>query len=330
MSMTTSQVLDLINKNHESNTNINETERSITPEVTTNSEAEATESIKPEVDNTDTTTSDPVETEDKSKGSEDVAVTESPAESVIEPKKESKANAVQAQKDKEIYAFKKLKAKEKEKRNRLISEYENKIRQYEEELNRYRGLQKTDFKSEEDYINHVVNQRMWETSAEHLKAAKAQIEAEEFDAIHAQRVENCFPDEKDRATYNKLIQDHGRDFLQLLNENDPDGAILEYLDDSDYQPLLLRVLMTRPEYREEIFNKRNPSNKIRAMEALENKIKYAQNVIAKRRANAVAAPQSVQIPVVGKVAKGDSQVAPVQKDFNYYNDMLKKLNSRKY
>lgn len=326
MSMTTSQVLDLINKNHEPK--VDETESSVTPEATTNSEAEATESIKPEADNTDTTTSDPVETEDK--GSEDVAVTESPAESVIEPKKEAKA-----QKDKEIYAFKKLKAKEKEKRNRLISEYENKIRQYEEELNRYRGLQKSDFKSEEDYINHVVNQRMWETSTENLKAAKAQIEAEEFDAIHTQRVENCFPDEKDRATYNKLIQDHGRDFLQLLNENDPDGAILEYLDDSDYQPLLLRVLMTRPEYREEIFNKRNPSNKIRALEALESKIKYAQNVIAKRRANAVAAPKAVQIPtpalpVVGKVAKGDSQVAPVQKDFNYYNDMLKKLNSRKY
>lgn len=88
--------------------------------------------------------------------------------------------------------------------------------------------------------------------------------------------------------------------------------------------------MTNKEYRNEVLSKTSPYGKQRAMENLEAKVRWAQQQLENRKKKGQEkepAPEKPKIPVVGTVTKSDPDNGNVIKD---YNDVLHKLNQRKY
>lgn len=223
--------------------------------------------------------------------------------------------------EQEKYAFTKLKNKERQKREKLIADYESKIKSLNDELSRFKGLDKNNFKTDDEYFDYKLSQKLKEQEAGRLQAAKTQMEAEQFEEINQQRIMNCFPDEKDREIYNKLIETSAPQFVELLDKADPDGAILSYLDDSDIAPMLIRIMMTKPEYRNEILSKKNPYSKIMALDNLAKQVTYAKSVIDKKRSS------KKPMPVVGKVAKSENSSSLDKSSPDYWNERLKQLNA---
>lgn len=289
----------------------------------------------PEVESKDNVSTELNETTVQTENKE--VVDEAPdQETVVESSEKVESHPtkeVPTKEEKEKYAFTKLKNKERQKRERLINDYETKIKTLNDELAKFKDLKKDSFNSDEDYVDYLVSRKMKEQETSRLEIAKANAEAEAFDEINQQRIMNCFPDEKDRESYNRLIQTSAKPFVELLEKADPDNAILSYLDDCEIAPLLIRVMMTKPEYRNEILSKKNPYSKVMAIDNLAKRLSYAKSVIDKRRSssNEKETQQNTKptIPVVGKVTKTESSDVIDKNDPNYWNNVLRDLNSRK-
>lgn len=248
-----------------------------------------------------------------------------------EKSEEKKTPSKQEQID---FAFKKQKAKYKklEERFRAIEEENKKLKS---------GLTLADFNNKpEDFMDYLVNKKVLEREKSRIQEEYTQARQEEFNELYEKRIQNCFPDEAERNIYNNLIRNEGRNFLSELDQEDPDGVVLGYLDDSDVQPIMLRILMTNENYKNGILSKRSPYMKLRALEDLENRIKYAQAELAKRRE---AVPEKIEdtkpaqpekpaqptqsIPVIGSVTKSDTSTGNIVKD---YNSILHDLNQKRY
>lgn len=300
---------------------LNESKNEVIPET------EVKDEVQPEVVETNDTTPENENVSDDTPAQETVVESEDKESAKTSEKKYTKE-------EQEKYAFTKLKNKERQKREKLIADYESKIKSLNDELSKFKGLQKENFKSDDEYMNYLVDQKLKERESNQLQAQKAAAEAEQFEEINQQRIANCFPDEKDREIYNKLIENSAPQFVELLEKADPDNAILSYLDDSDIAPLLIRVMMTKPEIRNEILSKRNAYSKVLAIDNLAKRLTYAKSVVDKRRSNAAnnTAPTQTKkpMPVVGKVTKSESSNSQMDKsDPNYWNNMLRDLNARK-
>lgn len=291
---------------------LNESKNDVIPET------EVKDEVQPEVVETNDTTPENENVSDDTPAQETVVESENKESAKTSEKKYTKE-------EQEKYAFTKLKNKERQKREKLIADYENRIKNLNSELNRFKGLQKDNFKTDDEFFDYKLNQKMKEHEFNQLQQEKNQIEAEQFEEINQQRIMNCFPDEKDREIYNKLIENSAPQFVELLDKTDPDGAILSYLDDSEISPLLIRVLMTKPEYRNEILSKKNPYSKIMALDNLAKQLTYAKSVIDKKRSSKTI--EKKPLPVIGKVAKTENSSSLDKSSPDYWNERLKQLNA---
>lgn len=294
MAMSTQQVMELANK-------LNESKNEVIPET------EVKDEVQPEVVETNDTTPE------NENVSDDTPAQETVVESENKPVKPSK-------KEQEQYAFAKLKNKERQKREKL----EARIKELEEINKKYAGLNLESFQNDQSkYTEYLVGQKMNDIEKQKLLEEKRQSQMAEYDAINEQRIMNCFPDEKERTIYNKLIDEHASDFVKLLDKADPEGVILGYLDDSEISPLLIRILMTKPEYRNEILSKTNPYTKMMAMKSFEDKVSNAVKIVSRNQAKQT----KKSIPVVGSVTKSETSNTQLDKnDPSYWNNKLHELN----
>lgn len=240
-------------------------------------------------------------------------------------KKNDKTPTKQEQID---YAFKKQKAKYKklEERYRAIEEENRKLKS---------GLTLEDFGNKQnDYVDYLVNKKMLEKEQSRIHDELVESKQEEFNEIYQKRISECFPDKNEQAIYNDLVKREGNNFLAELDREDPDGTILGYLDDCDVQPIMLRILMTNEQYLDNVLSKRSSYSRFRALEDLENRIKYAQAEMAKRRGEPekkeekpAVTETKPTIPVIGSVTKSDTSTGNIIKD---YNSILHELNQKRY
>ena len=120
--------------------------------------------------------------------------------------------------------------------------------------------------------------------------------------------------------------------MRELDKEDPEQVVLGYLDDCDVAPLMMEVLMTNDNYKNEVLSKRSPYSKMRALELLENRIKFAQAELAKRKTTVPEKSEDTKpvdsrkaMPVIGSVTKSESNSnGTVVKD---YNAILRQLNN---
>ena len=203
------------------------------------------------------------------------------------------------------YAFQKKQAK--------IKRLEQRNRELEEEIKKYKGLKLEDFKGNtQDYLDYAVD---YKDKQRELARNQEEIKSEqiaEYDELNNKRIAECFPDEKEQKIFRAIIQQNGPAFLQKLDTYDPEGAVLSYLDDCDISPLVTRILISSPEYLNEVLSKRSPYGKYNAMDKLAQRVQYARDEMKKRAeaaANTIPPETEVKpkpsIPVVGSVTKSE-------------------------
>lgn len=229
------------------------------------------------------------------------------------------------------YSFQKLKAKEEAKRKKL----EARIAFLEKSLKESKSKEAPSFKDQpEEFLRQEIDRQSKESEKERLEKEYFESKTREADEINKMRIEQCFKDERERDTYNTLVKEHGKELVDILDKRDPESAVLGYLDDSDVSPILIRILMTNKEYRDEVLSKSSPIAKFRAMERLEAKVRWAQQQLENRRKKEEVPPANAdskvdekkKLPVVGSVTKSDSDNGTLVKD---YNTLLHNLNANR-
>ena len=265
-------------------------------------------------------------TQDSKTGSEEVEIKESdvkPTEETEKKPAEDKKPGKKYSKQEQIdYSFQKLKTREESKRKKL----EARIKELEEALSKKDNAPSFD-KDKEKYIKYSVEQYGKEAEKKRLEQEYIDSKRYEAEELNRKRIETCFTDEVEREKYNTLIKNNGPDFVKLLDKEDPESVVLGYLDDCDISPILVRILMTNKEYRDQVLSKSSPYGKQRAMENLEAKVRWAQKQLENRKTKELEVQEKPKIPVVGTVTKSESNDGNIVKD---YNDVLHKLNQRKY
>lgn len=280
-----------------------ETEDNNTTSETAADVAEEKENAVP-VENSNTEVEKPNETEVKEEVKEDDKL----------PKQKY------SKQEKMNYAF----AKEKAKRRKL----EERIRELEEENRKFKDLNAEDFKNDtKKYTDYLVDVRLNEMEKNRLQAEYESSRAEEAEKINQYRINQCFEAQEDKDAYNDLIQKNGKQFLAYLDKNDPDNAVLGYLDDCDVSPIIIRLMMTRSDIRDSIMSKSTPYAKTVALDKLADRIVYAQNAIKQKAAKANAETAKPNLPVIGKVTKSENTNSDI--DSTDPNAILRKLNQRR-
>lgn len=324
--MTSEQVMELANK---LNANKDTEDKIVDDKVSeTKAKEEETKESTEKQETTDVSAKneEKVDTNEQKKDEKETA---NPEESNDKVQVEKETKPTKPTKQEQIdYAFKREKAK----RKRL----EQRIKELEAENQKFKGLKLEDFKNNNsDYINYLVDMKLREQERTRLQEEYNSSKNEEFDAINQEREKNCYPDAESLEKYHKTIEKLGPSFVKELDEEDKEGVVLGFLDDCDVSPLMLQIMLTDSNYKNNILSKHSPYMKIRALEDLEKKIRYAQAEMSKRNStvpekNEETKPVETKptMPVIGSVTKSESN--PNGKVVEDYNQILHKLNQNRY
>jgi len=229
--------------------------------------------------------------------------------------------------------------REKDKRKKQKLSYEQSIARLEAEnaelRKRLGNVDSEDFKVDNKNLSDIVQLRTNENEAKRLSEERERVMMEDDVAENERRVAQCFPDEQDREIYNRLVKNSGTDFVERLDAEDPDGVILGCLDDCDISPIVLRVMMTKPQYLNEILSKKTRHGKEVAFDALVNRCRLADRIVKSKRAQKKnndtedapkeAAPKGLNgIKPTGRQAKANTDGGgEIRKDSAYWENYLK-------
>lgn len=280
------------------------------------SQPEATETVEPadntetaavETDNTDTS-SEPVKEEETSVSPESNDGPENPKET----KKDTKGKKYSPI-EKQRHAF----AQEKNKRREIQAKLDAKqkeIEELQEKLKKYEGLKLEHFNGDnEAYTDYKIDQRMGNEKVARLQSEYDQeryaMQAEEAAQIAEYRLQTCFPQEEDRNKYQDLIQKAESSYATMHPEigyerfsdfllSEQDRTVLQYLQDSDNSPKLIRHFIHKPEAALKIMQMRNPYNKIVELKQLENRMLQYERV---QQSKAKTVQPKRELPDTGKV-----------------------------
>lgn len=278
-------------------------------EVSTDSPVDNVESTAANTDKAETSIESGVEEETST--SSDVTENPEKVESKPENKKGQKTYSAE---EKQKHAF----AKEKNKRKEVQSKLDAKLKEIEElkaKIAKYEGLTKENFSGDENaFTDYKIDQRFNKEKVDRLQKEYDSEEAiarrEEAEQIAAYRLETNYPDEAERNKYTNLIMRAETDYASMHPEigyskfsefltSEKDKTILQYLQDSDNSPRLIRHFIHKPEAALKIMQMRNPYNKIVELKQLENRMLQHDRVVAAKAK--VQAPQKQELPDTGKV-----------------------------
>jgi hypothetical protein len=223
--------------------------------------------------------------------------------------------------------------KEKDKRKRQNQQFQAEIARLKRENAELKGkLGSDDFKADKDSISALVKMQTNENEISRLQTEQANNQMADDMAENERRVNLCFPDETDRKIYAQLLQNSGTAFVEKLDAADPEGVILGCLDDCEISPIVLRVLMTRPAFLNDILSKKTRHGKEVAFDALVNQCKVADKIIRSKQKKTPTAGNEQKagtraglqtIKPTGRQAKGESGGSgKVVKNDAYWNQYL--------
>lgn len=290
--MNSEQVYDLINKYQ--NKEVKSDTKPEVVETKANVDTKPVE-VKEEPKETGTEGSDK---ETKSPDTVKEETTVKPTE--VETKTEKKPSY--SKQEKIDYAFQKKKAK--------IKQLEQRNKELEEEIKKYKNLTLEDFKgNHQDYLDYKVDYNTKQQEYNRNKEEANRFKNEEAERINNERIARCFPDPDEQSRYSQIIQSEGSKLVAKLDEEDPEQAVLGYLDDSEISPILVRLLIAEPSYLNEILSKRSAMGKYRAMEKLEDRVRWAQEKMSQPKEETQVVKEEEKkpaIPVIGSVTKSES------------------------
>ena len=159
-----------------------------------------------------------------------------------------------------------------------LKESKARIKELEDKLAKYDGLDKDKFDSEDKYIDYKIDMKSDKRELERLKQERIQQQIEYAKDISEQRILDNFSDSQEQEEYRKLLNiathnfsalhpEYGIDnFADLIAE---DKTVLEYLADSDNSPRLIRHFIAKPESLLKIMRMTSPLNKHAALDKME-------------------------------------------------------------
>lgn len=227
------------------------------------------------VDNVnDKSTSDEDKSGDKSEVSSvednDKSKSEASKDEVSNDKVNTETNKKYTRAERQKHAFKVQRDKLKESKAR--------IKELEDKLAKYDGLDKDKFDSEDKYIDYKIDMKSDKRELERLKNEQTAQQMEYANELSEQRIKNNFSDEKEEQEYRQLLDvamnnfdrlhpEYGiKNFADLVSE---DRTVLEYLADSDNAPRLIRHFIAKPESLLKIMRLSSPLNKHAALDKME-------------------------------------------------------------
>lgn len=217
---------------------------------------------------------------------------------------------------------------QKQKFKAKVSGLENQIAQLKAKLAKYESVdpdsvpddQKESFKLDKHLLKHDL-----ENLDRSRQQAYDEFESEQADAIHQSRIERCFSDPAEAESYSRLLE-NGRDkFVQFLAQYDPENAVLQYLDDTDNSPLMVRLLMTRPDVLKRVIEKRNPISKAIELRSIENQMMMSRKLrqTSPKTPNQATKQTPTQVATTGRVVGASGANAPkAPKTRAEWNDYL--------
>lgn len=159
-----------------------------------------------------------------------------------------------------------------------LKESKARIKELEDKLAKYDGLDKDKFDSEDKYIDYKIDMKSDKRELERLKNEQTAQQMEYANELAEQRIKNNFSNEQEEQEYRQLLDvamnnfdrlhpEYGiKNFADLVSE---DRTVLEYLADSDNAPRLIRHFIAKPESLLKIMRLSSPLNKHAALDKME-------------------------------------------------------------
>lgn len=217
---------------------------------------------------------------------------------------------------------------EKQKRKEQHAKDRARIKELEDELARVKGLRLSDFDNNVDnYTDYRLKEREMQDEVKFTKERMEREESEELARETERRVNLSFATEEERDDYNDLIRTNGKQFLEALNEVDPNGVVLDYLNSVDKYPIVLQKLMTDMDALKHVFRDKDPVM-LRlnlhqfTKELLEGTPKKA-DAPTQTEQSTPPKPEVKPMPVIGKQVTTSSAPAEPVHDRNYWNNYLR-------
>lgn len=247
-------------------------------------------------------------------------------ESGREDKKQSTGGDKPTKQEQRDYAFIREKAKRKEQK----AKYEKRIKELEDELNKYKDLKLEHFKDKDgnpdqsSYFDWKFREKDLKDEVKSLKAQEQAEEAEYIERENQRRVDLSFPDEASKREYLNLLETKGTAFLDAINEADPKGVVLGYLSTQEKYPIVMQRLMTDMDSLRKVFRSHDPDIlKYNIAQFCEEVLSEKPKTTPSVEPAPVETPKK-EIPIIGKQMTSTQTSEPVIKDRNYWNSYLTK------
>lgn len=217
--------------------------------------------------------------------------------------------------------------RQKHKYKAKVADLESQISSLKAQLMKFNAVNQESLKDDVDKLTDLkIAKGLVQNQINGLEAQKNSVledEAEmQANQIHEQRVAACFKDEAEIEHYHTLLE-NGRDkFIDFLNRVDPQQTILQYLDDCDISPLMVRVLMTNPQALKKVVEKSNPMSKMFELRALESRIGLDMK-LRQVKTNKPINTQPKKLPSTGsQVTAGSGHNQDEVRDAKYWRNYL--------
>lgn len=262
---------------------------------------------------------------EESNGSGEPSESEDKIEKVDEPNKNNRKNLTH--KDKRDYAFIRT--------SQQLKEYKKQVKELTEALEKYKGLESKDFKDKDGntnydaYTNWKLQERDMVNEVQRLQQEQLNVELEQ-DRIATER---CFQGQE-LEDYNRLIQNNGKVFADVIHSYDRNNAIFKYLDTVDDYPIVMRELMTNHnKWLPQIFRPNKYSHAVVTNPNIleRNTAKVVEQILDEYYASKNNQSKSVEptiksktaIPVIGKQITNNNVSESSIHDSNYWNNHLR-------
>lgn len=260
---------------------------------------------------------------EESNGSGEPSESEDKIVKVDEPNKNNRKNLTH--KDKRDYAFIRT--------SQQLKEYKKQVKELTEALEKYKGLESKDFKDKDGntnydaYTNWKLQERDMVNEVQRLQQEQLNVELEQ-DRITTER---CFQGQE-LEDYNRLIQNNGRVFADVIHSYDKNNAIFKYLDTVDDYPIVMRELMTNHnKWLPQIFRPNKYSHAVITNPNIleRNTAKVVEQILDEYYASKNNQSKSVEpksktaIPVIGKQITNNNVSESSVHDSNYWNNHLR-------
>lgn len=260
---------------------------------------------------------------EESNGSGEPVESEDKIVNVDESNKNNRKNLTH--KDKRDYAFIRT--------SQQLKDAKKQIKELTTALEKYKGLESKDFKDKDGntnydaYTNWKLQERDMVNEVQRLQQEQLNVELEQ-DRIATER---CFQGQE-LEDYNRLIQNNGKVFADVIHSYDRNNAIFKYLDTVDDYPIVMRELMTNHnKWLPQIFRPNKYSHAVVTNPNIleRNTAKVVEQILDEYYASKNNQSKSVEpksktaIPVIGKQITNNNVSESSIHDRNYWNNHLR-------